>query len=254
MKASLNNQGINGIGTQKSSAFGNSYLFTGRRLDESTDLYYYRNRYYNAKNGCFMGRDPEGYVDGMNSYFYLKNSPLNAKDPLGLFIFGGGIEGAIGGGILGLEGSIDLVVDSNGDYGLAFSGSVLIGPQGQASIGIGPMISTVDTVDDLNGLSYGAWASGDVGVGLGVDVEVPQGTDEKRIYVSSNGQTSHPYTQNTGVAGDVRVSIGAGGGAGAKVTGTKAVEIPDVAVALISPGFYAVTKTYSWLKGWFSDE
>ncbi|MCX5670450.1 MAG: hypothetical protein NTU94_03900, partial [Planctomycetota bacterium] len=36
---------------------GNPYMFTGRRLDAETGLYYYRNRYYNAVQGRFISRD-----------------------------------------------------------------------------------------------------------------------------------------------------------------------------------------------------
>ena len=50
------------------SAIGNAYLFTGRRLDPETGMYYYRYRYYSAELGRFVSRDPIGYVDGMNLY------------------------------------------------------------------------------------------------------------------------------------------------------------------------------------------
>lgn len=39
---------------------GNHYLFTGRRLDPETGLYYFRNRYYSAELGRFVSRDPMG--------------------------------------------------------------------------------------------------------------------------------------------------------------------------------------------------
>lgn len=47
------------------SGFGNSYLFTGRRFDDTTGLYYNRNRYYEPGNGRFLSRDPIAYLDGM---------------------------------------------------------------------------------------------------------------------------------------------------------------------------------------------
>ena len=65
------------------SAPGNPYLFTGRRLDEETGLYYYRARYYNVVDGRFLQRDPLGYADGMNLYEYVKNNPISGIDPLG---------------------------------------------------------------------------------------------------------------------------------------------------------------------------
>ena len=71
-------------GVASASQFGNPYLFTGRRLDLSTGLYYYRNRYYQADTGRFISRDFAGYADGMNLYAYVQNNPANWQDPLGL--------------------------------------------------------------------------------------------------------------------------------------------------------------------------
>ncbi len=65
------------------SAFDNPYLYTGRRLDQETGLYYYRARYYNAQHGRFLQRDPLGYVDGYNLYEYVRSNPLNRWDPFG---------------------------------------------------------------------------------------------------------------------------------------------------------------------------
>ena len=65
------------------STVGNPYLFTGRRLDEETRLYYYRARYYSAERGRFLQRDPLGYVDGMNLYEYVSSQPSMLIDPLG---------------------------------------------------------------------------------------------------------------------------------------------------------------------------
>ena len=66
------------------SAIGNPYLYTGRRLDDETGLYYYRARDYDAINGRFIQRDPLGYVDGMNLYEYVGSNPTNLVDPFGL--------------------------------------------------------------------------------------------------------------------------------------------------------------------------
>jgi len=58
------------------------YLFTGRRLDEETGLYYYRARYYDVELGRFIGRDPIGYIDGASLYrgYFVPNG----LDPFGL--------------------------------------------------------------------------------------------------------------------------------------------------------------------------
>lgn len=66
------------------SAIGNIYLFTGRRMDEETSLYYYRARYYDCVKGRFIQRDPLWYVDGLNVYSYVGARPTQQTDPLGL--------------------------------------------------------------------------------------------------------------------------------------------------------------------------
>ncbi|MFC1792057.1 RHS repeat-associated core domain-containing protein [Planctomycetota bacterium] len=45
------------------SAVGNPYMFTGRRADDETALYYYRARYYAFDIGRFLQTDPiQDYV------------------------------------------------------------------------------------------------------------------------------------------------------------------------------------------------
>jgi len=64
---------------------GNPYMFTGRRFDLETGLYYYRARYYDPNTGRFLQTDPIGYADGINWYNYCGNNPLNCIDPGGLW-------------------------------------------------------------------------------------------------------------------------------------------------------------------------
>jgi RHS repeat-associated protein len=62
----------------------NPYMFTGRRFDFETGLYYYRARYYNPYIGRFLQTDPIGYDAGINWYLYCHNNPLSYTDPSGL--------------------------------------------------------------------------------------------------------------------------------------------------------------------------
>ncbi len=81
------------------SSYGNTYLFTGRRLDTldsgALKIYYYRARYYDPEIGRFLQRDPLDYVDGMNLYEYVGNSPVLLNDAFGLVSTGDGTKWAI---------------------------------------------------------------------------------------------------------------------------------------------------------------
>lgn len=69
---------------RNTSLVGNPYLFTGRRFDNETALYYYRARYYSPELGRFLQVDPGGYDNGINLYAYAGNNPIILVDPLGL--------------------------------------------------------------------------------------------------------------------------------------------------------------------------
>src|SRR5262249_4414856 len=66
------------------SQVGNPYLFTGRRLDGETGLYFFRARYLDPVQGRFIQRDPAGYTStDLNLYEYVNDWPTDAVDPLG---------------------------------------------------------------------------------------------------------------------------------------------------------------------------
>ncbi len=67
------------------SYFGaNEIIFCGYRFDPETELYYVRNRSYNAALGRWLQRDPIGYAGGVNLYEYVGGRPVAAMDPSGL--------------------------------------------------------------------------------------------------------------------------------------------------------------------------
>jgi RHS repeat-associated protein len=75
--------GTTATGASTSSAFA----FTGREADP-TGLYYYRARYYEGRLHRFVSEDPLGLEGGDSNLFaYVRNTPANATDPLGLEIF-----------------------------------------------------------------------------------------------------------------------------------------------------------------------
>jgi len=63
------------------------FIFTGRRFDPETQIYFYRARYYHQGLGRFPSRDPIGYVDSLNPYQYALNSPEDGLDWSGLLGF-----------------------------------------------------------------------------------------------------------------------------------------------------------------------
>ena len=56
--------------------------FTGKLLDEITNLYYFNARWYDSDMGRFITEDP--VRDGMNWYVYCGNNPVRYVDPSGL--------------------------------------------------------------------------------------------------------------------------------------------------------------------------
>ena len=70
--------------TETNPGQGDRYLFTGREYDRTSELYYYRARYYDGESGRFMSEDTLGFAAGdLNLYRYVGNSPHNATDPSG---------------------------------------------------------------------------------------------------------------------------------------------------------------------------
>jgi RHS repeat-associated protein len=59
-------------------------------MDEGNDLYFMKNRYYDAGTGRFMQRDPIGFAGGQsNLYAYVGGNPVERIDPEGLWGDGG---------------------------------------------------------------------------------------------------------------------------------------------------------------------
>ena len=62
----------------------NRFLFQGREYDYATQLYYFRNRWYEPETGRWLSPDPIGISGGLNLYAFCGNDPVNFVDPMGL--------------------------------------------------------------------------------------------------------------------------------------------------------------------------
>lgn len=65
----------------------NPYRFSTKYYDQEVSLYYYGYRYYSAELGRWINRDPAGEDGGINLYAFLRNSPIEMVDILGLARF-----------------------------------------------------------------------------------------------------------------------------------------------------------------------
>jgi RHS repeat-associated protein len=67
------------------SAWGNPFMFTGRRYQPALGVYEYRARAYQPRLGRFTSEDPSLYDAGdYNLFRYCHNDPLDLTDPMGL--------------------------------------------------------------------------------------------------------------------------------------------------------------------------
>ena len=62
-----------------------NHLFTGKELDNTTDLYYFGARYYDPSIGRFISVDPHAdSYPSLTPYHYCGNNPLRFLDPTGM--------------------------------------------------------------------------------------------------------------------------------------------------------------------------
>jgi RHS repeat-associated protein len=68
----------------QSSYGANEIIFCGYRFDSESDLYYVRNRSYNAALGRWLQRDLIGFSGGINLYGYVGGGPISGADATGM--------------------------------------------------------------------------------------------------------------------------------------------------------------------------
>jgi RHS repeat-associated protein len=71
--------------TASSGSLVNPFQFTSREFDTETNLYYFRERYYDPQPGRFLSEDPAWFDAGVNFYAYVRNNPIRFTDPSGLY-------------------------------------------------------------------------------------------------------------------------------------------------------------------------
>jgi RHS repeat-associated protein len=121
-----------GAASVTGSPRGNESTFTAREND-GTGVMYYRARYYHPTLQRFVSEDPIGFGGGdLNVYGYVRNSPLQGGDPLGLIGPAGGmLLGAFLGGTSGAQSSHPIIAAALGaNMGLTVGVLIPIVPAG----------------------------------------------------------------------------------------------------------------------------
>jgi RHS repeat-associated protein len=77
--------------TASSGSLVNPFQFTAREFDTETNLYYFRERYYDPQPGRFLSEDPAWFDAGVDFYTYARNNPINFTDPSGLYTHDPGV-------------------------------------------------------------------------------------------------------------------------------------------------------------------
>ena len=186
---------------------GNPFQYTAREND-TTGFYYYRARYYSPSLQRFISEDPARFRGGFNLYSYAHDTPTNLTDPLGLWTVGLGVNVNIQLGVINLQVSGGIAVDSSGNIGAFDAGGGGLGVGADISGGLNLSVSNAHTICGLGGPF--ANFSGNAGAGLDGSVNGFSGFDQQGRAV---------------VGGGLTVGAGAGGGVSDTITVTNVIPI-----------------------------
>jgi RHS repeat-associated protein len=148
-------------------SFDQSFYFAGEQLDEESDYYYLRNRYYDPKLGRFLTRDSYAgnslVPSSLNRYSYAMDNPSNITDPSGLLGQGSCLQGAAQLPVY-FSAAGCVVTMSNGQFGLTLTlgagGSTTVAISGGIALQVSPKANTLNDLagDDVS-------AGGSIGAG-----------------------------------------------------------------------------------------
>jgi RHS repeat-associated protein len=71
--------------TASSGTVINPFQYTAHVFDSETGINQFRARYYDQSAGRFLSEDPIHFAGGVNFYNYVRNNPVNFRDPSGEF-------------------------------------------------------------------------------------------------------------------------------------------------------------------------
>ena len=193
------------------------FAYTGR-VPVLGNVYYYRNRFYDAGAGRFISEDPTGFLAGSNLYVYSSGNPLAGGDPTGTGLIGafvGGVFGALSGGVAAsLQGGTSQQI---------FEG-VLVGGL------LGAAVGALDPTEGFLTLE----ASGDVELGtvFGAATGAYGDATTQILEMQRKARTKCPEPFNWGELIGATVGGGLGGGISASF-GPEAGFIPSTIFGLI---------------------
>lgn len=171
--------------------------YKGEHIDQNTNLYYMRARYYDPTTGRFVSKDPvEGYLSNpqtTNGYSYVLNDPINLNDPTGEDVYGGCVNVNAG---LAVYGTCSICIAYSTDEN-RFGVLSTLGGGGTtgatASIGVGGLYSNTNSLMNLTGKdAFGGFSAGE-GLEVSVDISKSNNNTSYQGGIGAGANYSPPF-------------------------------------------------------------